>query len=91
MSKFEKLTITPEPGSNFGPIEVLFNPNTYSITKSVSWNAAAGQTQRGHNAPALQFSGGQSRTLSLELFFDTTEEANPAKQDVRNISLLSLA
>ncbi len=86
MSKFEKLTITPESGSNFDPIEVLFNPNTYSITKSVSWNAPAGQTQRGHNAPALQFSGGQNRTLSLELFCDTTEETDPAKQDVRNLT-----
>jgi Contractile injection system tube protein/LysM domain len=86
MTKFEKLTITPESGSKFDPIEVLFNPNSYSITKSVSWNAPAGQTQRGHNAPALQFSGGQSRTLSLELFFDTTEEADPAKQDVRNLT-----
>lgn len=92
MTKFEKLTITPESASKFDPIEVLFNPNTYSITKSVSWNsaassnAAAGKTQRGHNAPALQFSGGQSRTLSLELFFDTTEEADPAKQDVRNLT-----
>lgn len=70
----------------------MFNPNTYSITKSVSWNpvvsksAPSGQTQRGHNAPALQFNGGQSRTLSLELFFDTTEEADPAKQDVRNLT-----
>jgi hypothetical protein len=86
MTKFEKLTITPESESNFAPIKVLFNPNTYSISKSVSWGAASGQTQRGHNAPALQFSGGESRTLSLELFFDTTEEADPVKQDVRNLT-----
>lgn len=85
-----KLTITPEAASNLGKIEVLFNPNTYSITKTVSWtpatgtNQAAGQTERRKNAPALEFGGGQSRTLSLDLFFDTTEQTNDAQMDVRN-------
>lgn len=92
MSALAKLTITPEPASNLAPIEVLFNPNTYSITKSVSWSPAggnsqgAGGTDRSKNAPALQFGGGQSRSLSLELFFDTTEETNDAKKDVRNLT-----
>ncbi|HVP98337.1 MAG TPA: LysM peptidoglycan-binding domain-containing protein [Roseiarcus sp.] len=86
------MTISPEPKSNLAPIEVLFNPNAYSISKSVSWSAAtgagnaAGQTDRRKNAPALQFGGGQSRTLSLELFFDTTEETDDAKKDVRSLT-----
>jgi len=92
MIALAKMTITPEPKSNFDPIEVLFNPNTYSITKSVSWTAAtgnsqaAGQTERRKNAPALQFGGGQSRSLALDLFFDTTEETDDAKKDVRNLT-----
>jgi nucleoid-associated protein YgaU len=91
MTALAKLTITPEPKSNFDPIEVLFNPNTYSITKSVSWTAAgnsqaAAQTERRRNAPALQFGGGQSRSLSLDLFFDTTEETTDAKKDVRTLT-----
>jgi nucleoid-associated protein YgaU len=92
MSALEKMTITPEAASNFPPIKVLFNPNTYSVGKSVSWTAAtgdgqaAGQAERRKNAPALQFSGGQSRTLSLDLFFDTTEETDDTKKDVRNLT-----
>jgi nucleoid-associated protein YgaU len=92
MTALAKMTITPEPKSNFAPIEVLFNPNTYSISKSVSWNGAAadsstaGQTERRKNAPALQFGGGQSRSLALELFFDTTEETNDTRKDVRNLT-----
>ena len=92
MTALAKMTISPEPKSNLAPIEVLFNPNAYSISKSVSWSAAtgagnaAGQTDRRKNAPALQFGGGQSRTLSLELFFDTTEETDNAKKDVRSLT-----
>jgi len=92
MTALAKMSITPEPKSNLAPIDVLFNPNTYSISKSVSWSAAtgvssgSGQTDRRKNAPALQFGGGQSRTLSLELFFDTTEESDDAKKDVRNLT-----
>jgi nucleoid-associated protein YgaU len=92
MSTLAKLTITPEAASGFLPIEVLFNPNTYSITKTVSWAAAtgnssaAGQTERRKNAPALEFGGGQSRSLSLELFFDTTEETDDSQKDVRNLT-----
>jgi Contractile injection system tube protein/LysM domain len=92
MSALAKLTITPEPASNLLPIEALFNPNIYSITKSVSWTSgmpnshSAGATDRKKNAPPLQFGGGESRSLSLELFFDTTEETNEAKRDVRNLT-----
>lgn len=92
MSTLAKLTIVPEAASGFPPIPVLFNPNTYSITKSVSWTAAtgtsqtAGQTERRRNAPALEFGGGQSRSLSLDLFFDTTEVTDDAKKDVRYLT-----
>ncbi|HTR14870.1 MAG TPA: LysM peptidoglycan-binding domain-containing protein [Roseiarcus sp.] len=92
MTALSKMTITPEPKSHLAPIEVLFNPNTYSISKSVSWTTApaagqtGSQTVRRKNAPPLTFGGGQSRTLSLELFFDTTEETDDAKKDVRNLT-----
>jgi nucleoid-associated protein YgaU len=92
MSALAKMTITPEAKSSFKPIEVMFNPNTYSITKSIAWTAAtgnsqaAGDTERRKNAPALQFGGGQSRSLSLDLFFDTTEETDDANKDVRNLT-----
>ena len=92
MTALAKMTITPEPESELEPIEVLFNPNTYSISKTISWTGAsgngqsAGQSVRRKNAPALQFSGGESRSLSIDLFFDTTEERADAKKDVRNLT-----
>jgi hypothetical protein len=87
-----KLTITPRslqgsPGNRrLGPpqepIEVLFNPNAYAITKAVIWDpsAARGATleshveaEKGLNAPRLDPRGGDSRMLTFELFCDVTE------------------
>lgn len=76
-------------------IDVLFNPNSYTISKSVSWlpvarapaeGASTGTaTAGGHrdlDAPPLDFGGGGSRTLTLRLFFDVTERGPDA--DVRS-------
>lgn len=86
-----KLTITPYSlkgqklvrSTTIKPIEVMFNPTSYSISKSVNWhppyslmrskNKAENQTEKQYNAPRLEFGGGGSRVLTLELFFDVTE------------------
>jgi Contractile injection system tube protein/LysM domain len=78
-----KLTIKPDGGQD---ILVLFNPNSYTISKSVTWNADQASGGKNHtkielNAPPLKFGGGGSRQLSMELFFDVTEQ--PGK-DVRD-------
>ncbi|MGB7922515.1 MAG: LysM peptidoglycan-binding domain-containing protein [Pyrinomonadaceae bacterium] len=91
----EKLTITPRKPSNLQPIKVLFNPTSYSISKSVSWEpprppvtsgtSTSKVTNREFNAPLLEFGGGGSRVLTLNLFFDVTEEASSGRpRDVRN-------
>ncbi|BAZ23382.1 peptidoglycan-binding LysM [Kalymmatonema gypsitolerans NIES-4073] len=80
----EKLRIVPQPPSRLAEIEVLFNPTAYSISKSVTWSPPENtnqqgnqsQTQRALNAPILTFGGGDSRQLTLELFFDVTEPMN---------------
>lgn len=86
----EKLTITPLSLPELKPfkeleIAVLFNPTSYSISKSVGWNSKfvnpqndkqAGENRgehRGFNAPELAFGGGSCRILTLELFYDVTE------------------
>jgi len=87
--KPQKLTITPVD-SSLPPVSVLFNPNSYTIVKPVTWtvqrpdSGAAGDTQPLLNAPTLVFGGGGSRTLTLELIFDVTEpiDDEPIK-DVR--------
>lgn len=87
-----KLTITPEKGQ---VLHVMFNPNSYSISKSVTWNAAGatggkGETKREVNAPPLQFGGGGSRQLSLELFFDVTEQqGKDVREETDKIAILT--
>ncbi len=66
---------------------VLFNPNTYSITKAVTWNSisatgpTSARTHRTVNAPTLFFAGGGSRILNLDLFYDVTEPVNDIVSD----------
>jgi hypothetical protein len=95
MGDLAKLTIKPEKGTI---IHVMFNPNSYSISKSVTWNAGGGddgksKTKREVNAPPLQFGGGGSRQLSLELFFDVTEYKGKDVRDetdkIANLTLIN--
>lgn len=87
-NRLEKLTITPlaKRGTDYETlpdIPVMFNPESYSISKSVKWDTPSGgssgsgtQTQSRLNAPIIQFGGGETRQLSLELFFDITGSAD---------------
>jgi len=52
-------------------ITCLFNPTEYTIAKNNSWTP---KQVVGKNVPKLDFTGGGSRTLSLELFFDVYEK-----------------
>ncbi|MBW4643013.1 MAG: LysM peptidoglycan-binding domain-containing protein [Goleter apudmare HA4340-LM2] len=95
-AKLEKLTITPfaKKGENYQrltPIEVLFNPESYSITKSVTWsppqNSTSGNanSQSKINAPTISFGGGGSRQLSMELFFDVTAPVGKNNQAIADV------
>lgn len=77
-----KLTIAPEAGQL---ITVMFNPNSYTITKSVVWTPSTVATADVKaNAPVLSFGGGDSRILELDLFFDSTDKAKESEErDVR--------
>jgi hypothetical protein len=82
-----KLEIVLQNVSPPKKIIVPFNPASYTIHKTVNWappNTLDGQgetTERGINAPRLEPRGGDSRTITLDLFFDITE--NPDVDDVR--------
>lgn len=57
-------------GPNLPPvIPVMFNPPEYTIAKGAQFAEIA---IPGIDAPVIQFIRGQTRTLSLELFFDGT-------------------
>jgi nucleoid-associated protein YgaU len=60
-------------------ITCLFNPSEYTLERSNTWT----QTQvKGENVPNLEFGGGSSATLTLELFLDTSTTGG----DVRSIT-----
>lgn len=63
----EKLTIIPENGA---PILALFNPERYTVSKSVQLAEVA---IPGLDAPVVQYIRGQNEKISMELFFDTTD------------------
>jgi LysM repeat protein len=63
-------------------IECLFNPTEYTIAKSNEWK----QTRVvGKNVPMLTFTGGQSRSLNLELFFDTLESGDDVRKHLNKL------
>jgi len=54
-----------------GAIDVLYNPTEYTLTKANQW---AEIPVPGLDSPLIQFIRGQSETLSLDLFFDSTDD-----------------
>lgn len=64
----EMLTILPEKGAI---IRALFNPERYTVNKAVQY---AEIPIPGLDSPVLQFIRGQNEKITVELFFDTTED-----------------
>ncbi len=93
-----KLEIVPKTRpqkapSNLKKITLMFNPESYSISKSVTWSPPENSTgrstptQRLLNAPGLRFGGGSSRILTFQkVFFDVTEPMDGKPQDVRELT-----
>lgn len=65
-------------------IVVQFNPNELTFNKSAQFAEAA---IPGLDAPVLQFVRGQTETLNVDLFFDTTE--NGTLEDAFPVTLLT--
>jgi Contractile injection system tube protein len=71
-------------------IEVLFNPNEYTLNKDNNFAQAA---VPGLSTPLLQFVSGNLRTLEMELVFDSLEQhlhssrtLNAPRSDVRKLT-----
>ena len=71
MEQLEKATLVAmwEDTMEFIPVE--FNPTEFTFTKGVQ---LAEVPIPGLDAPLLQYVRGQSETLTMDLFFDTTED-----------------
>lgn len=74
---FQQAYLTIEGESE--PITCLFNPKEYSIAKASQWT----KKQNASAIPNLQYGGGDSRKLSVDLFFDATDAVDG---DVRGIT-----
>lgn len=66
----DKATIKMVTGKDNDPIEVMFNPTDYSITRNMSY---AEVPIPGLAMPLLQFVRGESQVLSIELFLDSSD------------------
>lgn len=66
-ARFQTIDSKGKPGK---AIEVSFNPTEYTLNKAVQ---TAEVPIPGLDSPILQFVRGQAETLSLDLFFDSTE------------------
>lgn len=72
-ARFQRLAT---PGSESGrSIEVQFNPTEYTLTKAAQLSEIP---IPGLDQPLIQFVRGQTETLSLDLFFDSTEAGTGA-------------
>jgi nucleoid-associated protein YgaU len=76
-SKLEKAQISVLEGKMKGDtITCAFNPTEYTLKKGAAY---AREEVSGLDTPVAQFAGGEADTLSMDLFFDTSE----AQNDVR--------
>jgi hypothetical protein len=63
---------------------VLFNPTEYSVEDSSKWQDQTGNRRR----PELQYTGGERKRLTMELFFDTYEAGQDVRQHTGKIARL---
>ena len=63
--------LKPDGTMDGGPFPVQFNPSEYTLNKAAQIAEIA---VPGLDQPILQFVRGQTETMSLDLFFDTTED-----------------
>lgn len=56
---------------------VLFNPREYTVRKSTQWEP---HKSPGLDSPEIEFTSGNSMTLSMELFFDTYEVGKDVRE-----------
>ncbi|MDR3303830.1 MAG: LysM domain-containing protein [Treponema sp.] len=68
-------------------ISVLFNPKEYLIEKKTPWTELS---VVGLDSPPVQFTRGERSRLSMELFFDTSEEKTDVRAHTGKVEALAL-
>src|SRR5262245_55331312 len=94
----EKLKIIPlkknvtkaEPDKDLdhgNEVECQFNPESISMTKN---NRYSCRLDIGDSVPEVDFSGGESGSMTLELVFDTTDTGKDVRKLYSNLITISL-
>ena len=81
-TKPDKAKITNLDDAKELPIYCLFNPGEYTLSKRNTWNKGE---IKGKNVPQLEFGGGDSMTLKMQLFFDTYTTGEDVRQTTDRI------
>jgi len=81
-TKPEKAVIRNLDDGDEQPIEVLFNPNEYTFSKKNTWTKTE---VIGKNVPQLEFGGGDSMSLKMQLFFDTYTTGKDVRETTNRI------
>jgi hypothetical protein len=82
----EKAVIT-NLDSDDDSITVLFNPKEYIIEKKTPWTE---MNVFGLDSPPVQFTMGERKRLTMELFFDTSEEKTDVREYTNKIENLMM-
>lgn len=89
----ERLTIVALDPLNdknrIGAVRAHYNPKEVQIDKTVTWNE---HKATGQNEPDYQYTAGNPRTMSMELFFDAAElEDGHIEGELEALQLMTLA
>ena len=68
-------------------IQVMFNPKEYVMEKKTPWSEV---NVFGMDSPPVQFTMGERKRLSMELFFDTSEEKTDVREHTGKIEELMM-
>lgn len=71
-------------GTQVGRIDFMFNPDSFSFTKSATWNRT--EAKAAGVAPAAEFQGTQAASFTVEMFLDAFEATSNTIPD--NVALL---
>jgi hypothetical protein len=66
---------------------VLFNPREYTVKKSTQWEP---HKSPGLDSPEIEFTSGNSMTLSMDLFFDTYEDGKDVREHTDKVLGLAM-
>src|SRR5260370_35649317 len=82
----EPATIVSVTGDKINPVECMFNPHEYTLTKQNQWSHK--NKNKGVNVPKVEFQQGGPEGLKLQLFFDTFDVGSDVRDHTKALWLM---